>query len=237
MTKATQHKIILILLTFVFSAAYSNDIFHAKIYPEGEPEQLAYTHTNTIEQKGDTTFIDHIYHTPDGKLYVEDKVILVNDEPIYNSFQFYQIGEFSSLVRKGNDVELKHIKGGKEKIITRKLKLPLVFAPNQQFALRRYLDVFQNGGSVDFYIFASEVTRLIKMKVVMIDDSNYERPGCIVLQMKPKSKLIDWFVDEVYYVVNKSNGRIMEMHGFSTLRYKVDNKWEFRDMDFYYSYE
>ncbi len=219
------------------SFAYSGDIFFAELYPDGEPNKLAYTHTNTIEQKGDSTFINHVYYTPDGELYVEDKVILVNNEPYYNSFQFYQIGEFSSLLRKGDEVELKHIKDGKEKVITRKLKLPLVFAPNQQFALREYLDDLQNGGSAYFYIFASEVTRLIKMKVVMIDDSNYERPGCIVLQMKPKSKLIDWFVDEVYYVVNKNNGRIMEMHGFSTLRYKVDNKWEFRDMDFYYSYE
>jgi hypothetical protein len=55
--------------------------------------------------------------------------------------------------------------------------------------------------------------------------------------MRPKSVFIDWFVDEVYYVVEIKTGRLLEMHGFSTLRQKVDDKWEFRDMDFYYSYE
>ncbi|RKY53368.1 MAG: hypothetical protein DRP93_06655 [Candidatus Neomarinimicrobiota bacterium] len=164
-------------------------------------------------------------------------MILVNNEPFYNSFQFYQIGEFSSLERKGEKVELKHIKNGKEKIITRDLKSPLVFAPNQQMVIRSYLDTLQKGGSVEFYIFASDITRLLKMKVVMIDDSDYERPGCIVLQMKPKSKLIDWFVDEVFYVVNKMTGNIIEMHGFSTLKLKVDDKWKYSNMDFYFSYE
>ena len=237
MTKATQHKIILILLTFVFSAAYSNDIFHAKIYPEGDENIPVYTHMNTIEQKGDSTFIDHFYYTTDGELYVEDKVILVNNEPFYNSVEFFQIGMFSSLERKGDKVELKLIDNGKEKNVTRRLKLPLVFAPNQQMALRAYLDKFKKGESVTFHIFATEVLRIVKMKVFMIKDSEYEREGCIVLQMNPKSKFIDWFVDEVFFVVDEKSGHIMEMHGFSTLRQKINDEWEFRDMDFYYSYE
>ena len=103
--------------------------------------------------------------------------------------------------------------------------------------LRSYLDTLKKGGTAEFYIFASDITRLLNMKVEMVDDSDYERPGCIVLQMKPKSKLIDWFVDEVFYVVNKTTGNIIEMHGFSTLRLKVDGEWKYRDMDFYYSYE
>jgi hypothetical protein len=237
MTKATQHKIILILLTFVFSAAYSNDIFHAKIYSEGDENKPIYTHMNTIEQKGDSTFIDHFYYTMEGELYIEDKVILVNNEPYYNSVEFFQIGVFSSLERKGDKVELNLIDNGKEKNVTRHLKLPLVFAPNQQMALRGYLDKLKKGESATFHIFATEVLRLVKMKVFMIKDSKYEREGCIVLQMNPKSKFIDWFVDEVFFVVDSNTGHIMEMHGFSTLRQKINDEWKFRDMDFYYSYE
>jgi len=237
MRKANLHKIIIILIAMGLSVAYSSDIFHANLYLPDQPDQLVYTHTNTIEEKGDSVIIRHFYYTPDGEIYVEDKVILVNNEPYYNSFQFFQIGEFSSLERKGDKVELKHIKNGKEKSITRNLKLPLVFAPIQQMALRNYLEMLQNGETADFYIFASDITSLLKMKVVMVNDSDYERPGCIVLQMKPKSKLIDWFVDEVFYVVNKTDGKIMEMHGFSTLKIKVKNEWVYRDMDFYYSYE
>ena len=170
-------------------------------------------------------------------MYVEDKVILVNNEPYYNSVNFIQMGVFSSLERKDDKVKLKLIENEKEKIVTRHLKLPLVFAPDQQMALRGYLDELLKGETVTFYIFATEVLRLVKMKVIIVDNSKYERDGCIVLEMKPKSRFIDWFVDEVYFVVDKNNGNILEMHGFSTLRLKVGDEWKFKDMDFYYSYE
>jgi hypothetical protein len=230
-------KLIFLLVLIGVNGLFANDIFHAIIYAEGERDHITYTHSNIIEYKSDTTFIDHFYYTPDGKLYVKDKVILVNNEPYYNSVDFVQIGVLSSLERKDDKVELKLIENGNEKIVSRHLKLPLVFAPNQQMALRGYLDEILQGETVSFYIFATEVLRLVKMKVMLVDNSKYERDGCIVIEMKPKSKFIDWFVDEVYFVVDKKNGNIMEMHGFSTLRLKVGNEWEFKDMDFYYSYE
>jgi hypothetical protein len=237
MIKAIPHKIILILLTLVFSVAYSNDIFHAKIYPDGAPKQLAYTHTNTVEHSNDSTVLTHFYYTPDNKLYVKDIVILYKDNPIYNSLEFYQTKDYYSCEIVGENANMYYKGANKSKRVTRDVKDPLVFAPTQQEGVRNYLDDLKAGKSAHFYIFATEVLRLVDMEVEIIENSKYERPDCIVLIMHPKSMFIDWFVDEVFYVIDKSNGRIIEMHGFSTLKLKVDNKWEFRDMDFYYSYE
>lgn len=215
----------------------AEDMFHAEIFAENDPGKLVYTHSNTISQKGDSSIIDHFYFTPDGEKYVRDRVILVKNEPIYNSVDFYQIGEYSSLSKKGDEVILKYERDGVKKEVSRKLHTPLVFAPIQQSAIRENLKNLLNGGSANFYIFASEVSRLVKMKVVLIENSQYERKNCVVLQMKPNNIFIDWFVDEVYYVVDKSSGRIMEMHGFSTLRQKINGEWEYQDMDFYYTYK
>lgn len=237
MAKTTLFKIIFILLAFVFSSAYSNDVFHAKIYPDGEPERLAYTHTNIVEQVNDSTILTHLYYTPKGKLYVKDIVILYKKNPIFNSLEFYQTNDYYSCEIEGENANIYYKGANKSKRVTREVKNPLVFAPTQQEAVKNYLDDLKAGKSAHFYIFATEVLRLVDMEVEIIEDSKYERPGCIVLIMHPKSIFIDWFVDEVYYVVDKLNGRIMEMHGFSTLKLKVNDKWEFRDMDFYYSYE
>jgi hypothetical protein len=219
------------------SAILAEDLFHANIYPDGEPDRLAYTHSNVITHSGDSTIIDHYYYTPDGKPYVLDKVILINDLPVFNSLKFYQIGEYSSFTRKGDQAELFYERDGKQKLVYRDMRDPIVFAPTQQNAIKENLPKLLKGESVIFNIFASEVLRLVQMKVQMLDHSQYDRDGCVVLIMRPKSIFIDWFVDEVYYVVEIKTGRLLEMHGFSTLRQKVDDKWEFRDMDFYYTYE
>lgn len=234
-----KHKILfnIIVLSLICLPIFAvQDIFFAKIYPEGHPGELAYTHSNTITDQGDSTIYDHYYHTPDGQLYAHDKVVLVNGKPVFNSLDFPQIEEYSSFTRNGDVAELSFERNGKLRTATRDMKTPLVFAPTQQNAIHDHLDTILKGGSVSFYIFASEVLRLVEMKVTMIDDSAYERDGCVVLIMRPRSIFIDWFVDEVYYVVELETGRIVEMHGFSTLRQKVDDKLEFKDMDFYYEY-
>ncbi len=235
MIKATFYKIIFVL--FVFATAYADDIFHAKIFPEATPEKLAYTHTNTVEHTNDSTILSHFYYTPDNELYVKDIVILYKNSPIFNSLEFYKTQDYYSCEIVGENANIYYKGKNKSKHVTRDAQFPLVFAPTQQEAVRDHLDDLKAGKSVHFYIFATEVLRLVDMKVELIEESKYEKPGCLVLIMRPKSIFIDWFVDEVYYVIDKSNGRIMEMHGFSTLKLKVDDKWEFRDMDFYYSYE
>jgi len=237
MTKSTLYRIIFSLITFVFSVAYSNDIFQANIYPDGAPDQLAYTHTNTVEYAKDSTILTHFYYTPDKKLYVKDIVILYKEKPIFNSLEFYGTQEYYSCEIVGENANMYYKSANKSKRVTRDVKNPLVFAPTQQEAVRSYLKDLKAGKSAHFYIFATEVLRLVDMEVELIKDSKYEKPGCIVLIMHPKSIFIDWFVDEVFYVIDKTNGRIMEMHGFSTLKLKVENKWEFKDMDFYYSYK
>lgn len=225
------------LLFLMITSVFANDIFYAEIFPEDQPDKLAYTHSNKVIQKGDSTIIEHYYFTPAGEKYVDDKVVLYKNKVVFNSVKFYQIKEYSSLKINGDKVELFLDKDGDKKFATRNLNRPLVFAPNQQLAIKQFLPELLSGQSVNFYIYASEVLRLVEMKVAITENSPYGQPGCVVLEMKPKSIFIDWFVDEVYYVVNKSNGRIMEMHGFSTLRQKVEDKWVFKDMDFYYSYK
>ena len=225
------------LLFLMITCAFANDIFYAEIFPEDQPGKLAYTHSNNVIEKGDSTIIEHYYFTPDGEKYVDDKVVLFKNKVVFNSVEFYQIKEYSSLKINGDKVELFLDKDGDKKFATRNLNRPLVFAPNQQLAIKQFLPELLSGKAVNFYIYASEVLRLVEMKIAIIENSPYERPDCVVLEMKPKSMFIDWFVDEVYYVVNKNNRRIMEMHGFSTLRQKVEDKWVFKDMDFYYSYK
>ena len=236
MTNKLTFKLIFIY-TLTVSIGLAGDIFYAKLYPEGEPDNLVYIHTNKITEIGDTTIFDHYYHTPEGQLHAHDQVVLVKGEPVSNFLNFDIIEEHSSFVRQGDMAELSFEYKGKKKTHLRDLKTPLIFAPSQQYALRGYLEQLLKGETAIFYIFAPETVRLVKMKVQVLEGSQYQKPGCVVLQMKPNNFFIDWLVDEVYYVINIETGRIMEQHGFSTIRVKEGDKWEFKDLDFYYSYE
>ncbi|MEA3391931.1 MAG: hypothetical protein U9Q91_03010, partial [Candidatus Marinimicrobia bacterium] len=132
MIKAKIHKMIFVLLALGISIAYSDDIFYAKIYPEGEPEKLAYTHTNIVEQINDSTILTHLYYTPDGKLYVKDIVVLYKNTPIFNSLEFYATNNYYSCEIVGKDANINYKGEDKSKSVTRNVRLPLVFAPTQQ---------------------------------------------------------------------------------------------------------
>ena len=226
-----------LILLLTCSFLFSEELFTANIYSKQNPNDIAYTHYNVQNFSGDSTIIDHYYYTPEGLKYVLDRVILVKDNPVYNSLKFFLIKEFSSLEKVGDEVILTYERNGNRRQVHRKFQEPLVFAPTQQDAISNNMDLLLDGEAVNFYIFASEVLRLVKMKVKIIENSPYEKQDCVVFQMKPNNIFLDWFVDEVFYVVNKENGRIIEMHGFSTLRQFDDGEWVFRDMDFYYNYK
>lgn len=229
--------LVLIFTCLLIYPLFADDIFHAKIYSAQDPEQLIYTHKNTILHNADSTIIDHFYFTPEGEEYARDRVILVKNEPVYNSLSFHQIGEYSTFFKNGDKAILTHEKEGKKKEANKKIPSPLVLSPTQQMAIHENLDNFLKGEAVNFHLFAPEILGFIKMKIFSIKNSEYEREDSMVLQVKANNAFINMFLGNIYYVVNKYDGRIMEAHGFSTLRLKVNGEWESPDMDIYYTYK
>ncbi|MFA6617684.1 MAG: hypothetical protein WCT23_01255 [Candidatus Neomarinimicrobiota bacterium] len=230
-------KLLLIVTCLLLYPLFADDIFYAEIYAVDNPEKIIYTHTNTVIQKGDSTIIDHFYHTPDGKEHAQDRAILVNNKPIYNLLSFHEIGEYSTFIKNGDKAILKFETVDDKKEASKEIPHPLVLTPTQQIAFKENLDNFLKGETVNFYLFAPEIVRFIKMRIFPIEHSEYQQENCMVLQVKATNALINLFLGDIFYVVDKDNGRIMEAHGFSTLRLKVDGEWRSPDMDIYYTYE
>lgn len=228
------------LLTIILSTAliYANDIFYADIYVEGSNKtKLAFTHKNEVKHIADKTILTHFYYTPNGSLHVKEEVVLLKGQPFSNTLESYGVNEYAKMEFRDSKVDISFRHDDMKKSVTRRVKTPLVFGPSQQNMLNEHFDEILNGEAINVYALASEFLKMVKLKVQRIKGSQYEQPGTMVLEMRPRSTVINWFVGKTYYVVDIQSGRVLEMHGFSTLRQKIDGKWEYVNMDFYYTYE
>ncbi len=223
---------------FLNAAAYSEELFRGEAFIEGaERSEPRLIQTNTVETKNDSLILTHYFHYPNGFLYAMDRVVLVNNKPMKNRLDFFEIDESSIMECKGDKVQLTYRHHDNVKTTLREPQEPLICAPLQQRMIEEYYDELLRGDEIHFYIFASEILRLVDMKVKRVEDSEYGRPGVMVLEMRPKSVLIKWLVGKTYYLVDLKTRRLLELHGFSTMRQRVDEKWEYVNMDFYYSYK
>lgn len=58
----------------------------------------------------------------------------------------------------------------------------------------------------------------------------------MVVKMETKNPILSWFVGKSYYVIDLENRRIVEIHGSSILKRQVNGKWDYVDVDMYFTY-
>lgn len=228
---------LIVILTAVAGSISAQDLFNAKIYLQGSDKGvLLFNYTNGIRQEGDLQILTHNYNTPNGSLFAREELILKNGEMIDHRTEFYPLKEFSRLKRVDKGIEISFRRGEK----SRKKIIPyrdgIVYGPTQQQYIRENLSKFKAGEVLTFYLPAPEFRTIISFTMRKIDNTIYNRPGVIVLQMGTRNIILRLIIGKNQFVVDENTGTILEIHGPSILKRLVDGKWKYVDTDIYFSY-
>ncbi|MBW6458789.1 MAG: hypothetical protein K0B52_06485 [FCB group bacterium] len=227
------------VFVLLFTAALqAQEMPEAEVYLQGSNKEiLLFTFKQSEEHSGNERIWTQYYYQPDGTLFATDQLILDAKENWHtHKTAFPLLNEHSVMERKGNKVDFLFARDGKERTRTRNVETPIVFGPTQQRFLYQIKDRLLKGEVISLYTPAPEFTRLIEFRVQRIYDSPYERPGAVVAEMSTQNPIISWFLGKSHYVADIETGRILEIHGASILKREVNGKWEYVNVEMYYTY-
>jgi len=111
-----------------------------------------------------------------------------------------------------------------------------LYGPARQDFFNAVLPFLLKGETIVFDLPVPPLLTFVDFRIYQIEGSKYERPGTVVLEMRTRSLLLQIFARPIQYVVDKETGLILEIHGPTTLRRKVKNRWEFFDGSIYFEY-
>lgn len=227
-----------LIFLLILSPLAAQDLFEADIYLMGTNKEVKlFTHKNSEETKDGKLVWTQYYYQPDGTLFAQDRLILdTAGRWETHKTSFPPLNEYSVMERKSDEVSFVFSRNGKEKNKDRKIEYPVVFGPTQQRFLSENFEKITSGELLTIFTPAPEFLRLIEFKIQRIENSEYELPGTMVVQMETQNPILSWFLGKSFYVVDLVSGRIAEIHGASILKRQVDGKWEYVDVDMYFSY-
>lgn len=227
-----------LILSLALTTLTAQDLFEADIYLLGSnKEVLLFTHKNSEKEIDGKLVWTQYYYQPDGTLFAKDQLILdKNERWETHKTSFPPLNEYSVMKRDGDKVNIMFSRDGKEKTRTSNIKNPIVFGATQQRFLYENFNRIKGGEELILYTPAPEFLRLIKLNIRRIENSEYEKPGLMVVKMETKNPILSWFVGKSYYVIDLENRRIVEIHGSSILKRQVNGKWDYVDVDMYFTY-
>jgi len=207
--------------------------FESEIYWKGSDQKdPVFIYKNAADTVDGRRVLGHYYYKPDGPLFASEELFLGEDGQWQKHvIDFPVLEERSVMLNKGDEVELRFHKEGNTKSRTRELQEPLLFGPVQQEFVRKNLQALKSGEKIYFYLPAAEFGLLVQFKMEKTDDTPYGSPGAFVVMMSTKSFILSWFLGDSYFVLDKEDATILEIHGSSVLKQQVDGKWEYIDVD------
>ena len=223
-----------ILLTM---SLWGMESFNARIYRQDWEETAPlFFLSNERESNGEKEILIHRYSTPDGRIFAEEKVEFVSPDDFIHSTSFYEIGEFSRLESKGEQMEISFRRDGEEKRETLELRDDLLFGPTQQQFIHDNYDALVRGERLHFSLPAPEFSTTAGFRLKAVTGTNYDKPGHRVLEMRSDNFFINLLIKSVYYVIDDERKLIREIHGPSLLRVKEQEKWKTISVDIFFSY-
>lgn len=225
--------IILVLCCFLGS----EELFSAKVYHQ-ESGELLYLHYNKIEIKDSLTFKTHYYLHPDSTKAVFDQVILKNQIPWKYKSEFYDLDEYSLLVRKNNKLHIDYRKGNEQKSKDFEFDDKLLSGPLfNDFVIDNW-QALLTGKTRKFRLPAPDMLTTGGFYLKLEKDSPYQKADTVVLKMGISSIFLRLWIKPSYFVYEMSSKRLLEIHGLTILPNKVDGDWSrTTNADIYYEYK
>jgi hypothetical protein len=232
--------LIIVFITAVLSLipiqeSRGEERFVGDIYLAGT-KQLIFRQTNKRFKKGDDFIMRHTYTFPDGKIAVQEDVTFRK-----RSFHNYKV-EFSDakcgclLERKDDKVVFRFTRGDTDKTGEANYSSSIVMGPTLTPFVHINWKSLTEGKTVYFLLPAMSLQKVVRFRLYKDDSSKWARKGVMVLKMAPSNVFLRIFVDPVDLVYDTSNKRILEIHGKSLLRRKVNGRTENPVVDIYYRY-
>ncbi|MDZ7821092.1 MAG: hypothetical protein U5N26_04335 [Candidatus Marinimicrobia bacterium] len=228
----------MVLLMVSLMLLNAQERFEAEVYWQGSDRgSPVFIYKNDADTTEAGIMLGQYYYEPNGTLFASEELFLnAENEWEKHVIDFLVLEERSELFRKGDKVDLVFTKKEKRKERTRDLEIPLLFGPLQQSFIRENLDLLRSGEPVYFYVPAAEFSRLIQFKIERTDNTPYRGEDTFVIVMNTRSIILSWFLGDSYFVIDKDDGTIREIHGSSVLKQEVNGKWEYIDVDIYFEY-
>jgi hypothetical protein len=218
--------------------AFSDEIFNAKVYASDDSTKtVLYNYKATKTVKDSIVTLSHSYATLSGDLFAIEKIVLNNNNLALYEMKFPLLNEASSIIPVDDKVEIFFERDKKQKSKLISMPDDLVYGPTFQDFITENLEKLKNGENIRFSLPAPEFQRTVYFKIKKIENSQYAKPGSIVVEMKTTNILL-WFIAKpIQYCLDEGTGRIKEIHGPTLLKRQVNGKWEYFDSDIYITYD
>ncbi len=234
--------ILTIIYTFIVlmgfkSISTAEEPFTGKVYLQGTNKGvLLFIQKNYRIQKDNKTIMKHIYTTPEGKMAAEEKVVYINDTLDSYTVNMAYGNCGCVLNREGQKVTFGFTRGDNSKKGTADYTKDIVMGPTLNDYVKLKWKRIANGEKVYFMLPAMSLQRLAKFYLEKNPQSQYARPGVMVVKMNISNLIFRAFVEPVDLVYDLETKRIVEIHGKSLLQRKVGDKIENPVVDIYYQY-
>jgi len=142
-----------------------------------------------------------------------------------------------ALKREGDKIIFSFSRGDIDKRGEDDYTSDLVMGPTLTDFLHTRWNELLSGGTIYFHLPAMTLQRIARFQIRKLDDSPYARKGVVVLKMDVANIFLRLLVAPVELVYDLQTKRLLEIHGKSLLKRKVNGKTQNPIVDIYYRYE
>lgn len=235
-------KILFMLFISLFiSNLYSfeeNEVMRGMIYRQDSIEpDLLYVQKEFRSGDLSSEEISHRYFGSDNEMEAFETVTLENGKIDFYETAINGLGFSGTLQFENKRIKITRIMNGKTKTKSLRMRNDLIVGPMLPSFVQENLQVLSEGDVVHFHLPFFERMTLIPMILVRKKGLERETDSTMIIEMKLKSRLLNFFIDPVEMTVDMNKGKIIEIHGPTILPDPGGEKSKKHvDADIYYEY-
>lgn len=231
--------IILLIIIALAGSLLANEEYIAKVYNiDTSPSTFLYYHYSDQKNLDDQEILYHYYLLPDSSEAVVEEAIIENGELKKYTANFFISNEQSMLELKNRKLTVTYTKDGKTKSKTLDFDDTLLVGPLFVKHLVANWNNLIAGETVKFRLPAADMLTTAGFYLKKIDNSEFQKPGTVVIKMGVSSIFLKLLIKPSYFVMDTDTRRVKEIHGLSILPHKKDGEWKkTTNVEIYFEWE
>ena len=195
----------------IFTLTAIEQTAEGRIFRKEGDKELLYIQKEYVRIMENFSEISHVYFKEDQTEAAFEKVTIEQGE-----LEFYEVGiedldSYGSITREGDELKVYFRQSGKEKTREIPYERTLVTGPQLPEFIQNNKDSLIKGETVYFHLPFLERQTIIPFQ--LIPRENNSRENRITVQMKLKNFFLGMLIDPVDFILERSSGRVLEIHG------------------------
>lgn len=233
--------VFLIVCSLPWQHVYSSEqeeVMRGFIYRQGSDEKdLMYVQKESREGDSESLRISHHYFDSEEELEAFETVVLENGRIRQYETSINGLDLYGSLSLVDDKVRLMRRQKGKLKERDIGYREGLIVGPMLPQFMEQNMEALLGGDAVGFHLPFFERMTLIPMVLEMKGNGGDRSGSTVVVEMKLKSRILNWLIDPVDMVWDLDQGKIIEIHGPTILPDpRGGNGGDYIDANIYYQY-